>query len=179
MDACAPKRLTPTTLPPIHEHTQVMAHASYRKSVVFDSVINLFFGRTSCIPPPILISNNSDHRFLQLIVSCGLRASDLAPYFQPGTPATFTAKCGIYWCGGEEGQGFFTKQNRLPSPCNKFEPAASHPQRVLSCLRWTLHIPPCQVLLQFRLTTPLHQSRPTSAFRIYRPTAPPRLRARE
>ena len=172
MDACAPKRLTPTTLPPIHEHTQVMAHASSRKSVVFDSVINLFFGRTSCIPP-LPTSDNGDHRNLGLIMPCDLRHPDLVPCFRPGTPATFTAKCGIYWCGGEEGQGFFTKQNRLPSPCNKIEPAASHPQRVSSCPRRTLQVLPCQVVLQFRPMTPLHQSSPTREFKYYRPTSPP------
>ena len=178
MDACAPKRLTPTTLPPIHEHTQVMAHASYRKSVVFDSVINLFFGRTSCIPP-LPTSDNGDHRNLGLIVSCDLRHSDFAPYFRPGNTATFPAKRGIYCGGGEVGQGIFTKQSRLSSPCNKIEPAASHSQRVSSCPRRTLHFLPCQVVLQFRPTTPLHQSSPTREFKYYRPTSPASFRARE
>ena len=128
MDPCAPERLTPTTLPPIHEHTQVMAHASYRKGVVFDSVINLFFGRTSCIPP-LPTSDNGDHRNLGLIVSCNLRHSDLAPYFRPGTPATFMAKCGIYWCSSKVGQGIFVKQFCLSAPCTKpIEPAARDTQ---------------------------------------------------
>ena len=99
---------------------------------------------------------------------------------RPCNTATFTAKRGIYCGGGEVGQGIFTKQIRHSPPCNKLiERAASHYQRVLNCLRRTLYVLPCQVVLQFRLTTPLHQSRPTSAFRNYRPTSPTQLRARE
>jgi hypothetical protein len=157
-----------------------MAYRFLPEEFGFDSVIILFFERISYImDPPSPTSDNGDHRNLGLTMPCDLRHSPLVPCFRPGTPATFTAKYGILACGGEEGQGIYTKQSRLSSPCNKIEPAASHLQRVSDCPRRTLHVPPCQVLLQFRLTTPLHQSRPTSAFRIYRPTGPPRLRARE
>ena len=156
-----------------------MASRFLTEGFVFNSVINLFFGRTSCIPP-LPTSDNGDHRNLGLIVSCDLRASDLAPYFRPCNTATFTAKRGTYCGGGEVGQGNFTKQIRHSPPCNKLiERAASHYQRVLNCLRRTPYVLPCQVVLQLRLTTPLHQSRPTSVFRTHRPTSPPQLRARE
>ena len=157
-----------------------MAYRFLPEECGFDSVIILFFERISYImDPPPPTSDNGDHRNLGLIVSCDLRHPDLVLYFRPGTPATFTAKCGMYWCGGEVRQGIFTKQSRLSSPCNKIELAASHYQRVSSCPRRTLQVLPCQVVLQFRPTTPLHQSSPTREFKYYRPTSPASFRARE
>ena len=78
-----------------------MAYRFLPEEFGFDSVIILFFERISYImDPPSPTSDNGDHRNLGLIMPCDLRHPDLVPCFRPGTPATFTAKCGIYWCGG-------------------------------------------------------------------------------
>ena len=151
-----------------------MSHASPRKSVVIDSMINLFFERISHMDPSLPISDVGDDRCLRLIASCDLRP-DLAPYSRPCNTATYTAKRGIYCGGGGVGEAIFVKQFRLLPPCTwSIEPAASLPyQRVSGYLRWSLHYLPCQVVLQFRPTNPLHQSRPTREFRNHRPTSPP------
>ena len=157
-----------------------MAYRFLPEEFGFDSVIILFFERISYIMDPSPpTSDNGDHRNLGLTVSCDLRHPDLVLYFRPGNTATFTAKRCMYCGGGKVGQGIFTKQSRLSSPCNKIEPAASHFQRVSNCLRRILHFLPCQVVLQFRPTTPLHQSSPTREFKYYQPTSPASFQAED
>ena len=138
-----------------------MSHASPRKSVVIDSMINLFFERISHMDPSLPISDVGDDRCLLLIVSCDLRASDLAPYFRPCNTATFTAKRDIYCDGGGVGEAIFIKLIRLLTPCNKpIATAASLHQCVLDYQLRSLSVLPCQIVLQFRPTKPLHPSHP-------------------
>ena len=157
-----------------------MASRFLTEEFVFDSMINLFSGRISYMDPSLPISDVGDDRCLRLIVSCDLRPSDLAPYSRPCNTATFTAKRGIYCGGGGVGEAIFAKLIRLLTPCNKsIATATSLHQCVLNCLRRSLRYLPCQIVLQFCPTNPMHQSRPTREFRNYQPTSPPQLQARE
>ena len=154
-----------------------MTLASSRKSAGFDSMDVLFFifGRIShhMNPPPFHRSRSLDLTTDYLVLPTDIWQH--GPDSQPGTTASFTAKRGNM----DRRRDRTGPPGRLSTPCT----SQSRVQVIISLVYVFRHrsipIPPCQIVLHIRSTTSLHPSRPTRAFRHYRPTSPPSLRARK